>query len=271
MTTLFFIGIFILVPLAHAQKKVFENIGLVENNIWYSSYPFLEGEKIKIFSLVFNSGRDDFQGRVEFYDNTNSIGVTDFMVPRGSSAQEVSVVWTPNAGDHTITAEIIDAFLVKTPGAPEKVDIKQKRTGQSTISVDFDTDSDGVGNMSDADDDNDGRSDQAEMEKGTNPLKKDEHDGVLEEHDTVDVVKGAKSVLGAIDQFRVRQGRKVELARKNLNSRQDVPPSSFTKARGAGFLALDAIFNYRILFYIVFASALYLIYKMLLHRKHRRK
>src|SRR3989338_5661631 len=49
---------------AYAQSS---NAGFVPGNIWYSLDPFLEGDKIKIYTLIFNPDPRELSGTVIFF------------------------------------------------------------------------------------------------------------------------------------------------------------------------------------------------------------
>jgi len=56
---------------AYAQSS---NAGFVPGNIWYSLDPFLEGDKIKIYTLIFNPDPRELSGTVVFFDNSVFLG-----------------------------------------------------------------------------------------------------------------------------------------------------------------------------------------------------
>lgn len=99
-----------------------QNIGLVEHTIWYSKDPFYEGDTIKIYTLLYNSGTQAVSGTVEFYDGKVILGKKDIIIPP-DSAKDISVSWTVTAGEHSISAKFLNPTItVKGKQEPIIVD-----------------------------------------------------------------------------------------------------------------------------------------------------
>lgn len=175
--TLFFIlGSF---SSAYAADAPIKNAGFVPANIWYSKDPFFDGEKIRIYTIIFNGSTYDLEGTVEFLDSGVLIGKTTFSLSGGSRVRDVWIDWKATAGKHTITARIINTTGSVAGGKKAPITIDNAETGKSERDIDLDTDGDGVGNRDDLDDDGDGISDVDELRNGTDPLKVDTNgDGV---------------------------------------------------------------------------------------------
>ena len=110
------------------------NAGFIPSNIWYSKDPFEDGDKIKIYTLIFNPDDRELSGTVVFYDKTVLLGKKSFAVaPKG--VKDVSIDWTVSAGDHTIFATIENAKFLISPGKYEDAVISENKTAESTHSV----------------------------------------------------------------------------------------------------------------------------------------
>jgi len=177
LTTIVFIFLFALPFLSHfgycIAEVAYNNLGFLQNGIWYSKDPFFSGDKVRIYSAVFNSSANDLIGKVEFFDNGNSLGLTDFSVTGGGKIKDVWLDFIPTEGTHKISAKIVEAKISRVSQTPETITITNTQTGADERFIDIDTDKDGVGNQQDPDDDNDTFSDEEEISLGMDPLKKD--------------------------------------------------------------------------------------------------
>lgn len=161
------------VSIALAETAVFKNIGFPQKGIWYSKDPFFSNDKIKIYSAIYNSSQYELLGTVEFYDNDKGIGKVDFSVAGWGKIKDVWIDWQATAGNHKISAKIIEAKILKSGSTAETVVLGNNQTGVDERFIDVDADNDLIGNTIDDDDDNDGRTDEKEIQQGTDPLKKD--------------------------------------------------------------------------------------------------
>ncbi|MFA4890107.1 MAG: hypothetical protein WC587_00515 [Candidatus Paceibacterota bacterium] len=128
-------GIIILCHGATAEAKTYSSLGFAQNGIWYSTDKFLEGDKIKIYSAVFNSSAYDLLGAVEFFDNEISIGKSGFYVGGEGKIKEVGIDWTAVKGQHKISAKIIEAKIRMADGQEEAIILENSQTGVSDIFV----------------------------------------------------------------------------------------------------------------------------------------
>ncbi|HNW71889.1 MAG TPA: hypothetical protein PKZ36_03290 [Candidatus Paceibacterota bacterium] len=125
--------IFSLFPL----QKVFaetENIGIIPANIWYSEDPFEEGQKVKIYTVVYNPSDKQLSGTVVFFDDDVFLGKKDFSVA-SKSIKDVSIDWTVTVGDHIIFAKIENAKFLISEGKYEEVYIAENKTEESKRTV----------------------------------------------------------------------------------------------------------------------------------------
>lgn len=167
------------VSFSYAAQQPIKNVGFVPANIWFSKEPFFAGEKVRIYTIIFNGSSYDLEGAVEFLDNGVLIGKTNFSLSSDGRVRDVWIDWEATGGKHAITARIIGATASSASGVKSSVVLDNTETGKSERDVDMDTDGDNVGNTEDQDDDEDGISDVDELRSGTNPLKKDtDGDGI---------------------------------------------------------------------------------------------
>ena len=146
------------------------NTGFLSGNIWYSKDPFFAGEKIRIYTAVFNSSQHDIKGNATFYVNGVAIDSVPFSVEKAGNIQRIWIDWTPGEGSYSIVAKIIEARNVLPNGSEELITTSNFETKESQAVVDLDTDKDGVGNTVDDDIDGDGFSNSQELSVGTDPL-----------------------------------------------------------------------------------------------------
>ena len=125
--------IFSLIPIQKLLAQV-TSVGFVPGNIWYSKSPFEEGDKVKIYTFVFNSDSREFSGTVVFFDKTVLLGKKEFTIA-GKTANDISIDWTVTAGDHTVFAKIEDAKFLLTNGKYEQIYIAENETEKSLTTV----------------------------------------------------------------------------------------------------------------------------------------
>ena len=130
LVVLFFV-LFLLPINSYAQSS---NAGFVQGNIWYSKDPFEEGDKIKIYTLIFNPDQKELSGMVSFFDKTTLLGSKNFSVP-ATTAKDVSISWTATVGDHTIFAKIENAKFLLVNGQYQKISLAENQTENSERAV----------------------------------------------------------------------------------------------------------------------------------------
>lgn len=251
LTTTLLLALFFLVfstHLAYAQSAAIRNIGFIPGNIWYSEDPFFAGNKIRVYTVVFNSSPNDLLGIIEFYDNSTLLGKKDFSLAGGGKTRNVWIDWMAKEGDHKISAKITNATLSIAGGKEESITLANNQTGENQTFVDIDTDGDGIGNQKDTDDDNDGLTDAEEKEAGTDPLKSDtDGDGIpdgededptipaeetpsvtenikkrIEKNVSPAVIKSTRSIIRKVEEFREASSEKAAIkvreAKRELES-----------------------------------------------------
>ncbi len=111
-----------------------QNAGFVPGSIWYSKDPFEEGDKIKIYTLIFNPDKRELSGTVLFFDKTTLLGKKDFAIAT-QTAKDLSINWTVDAGSHSIRAEIQNAKFLLSPGKYEAAKLAESETKADTRTV----------------------------------------------------------------------------------------------------------------------------------------
>lgn len=110
------------------------NTGFVSENIWYSKDPFEEGDKIKIYTFIFNPDIRELSGTVIFFDKTVLLGKKDFIIS-SKKASDISINWTVTAGDHTIFGKIENAKFLISKGKYEEIYLTENETEKSSRTI----------------------------------------------------------------------------------------------------------------------------------------
>src|SRR3989338_4089878 len=110
------------------------NAGFVPANIWYSQDPFEEGDKVKIYTVIFNPDSRQLSGSVIFFDNSVFLGKKDFTA-EAKSVKDVYLDWTATAGEHGIFGKIENAKFLISPGKYEEVYLAENETSKSARTV----------------------------------------------------------------------------------------------------------------------------------------
>lgn len=110
------------------------NTGFVSGNIWYSEDPFKEGDKVKIYTFIFNPDTRELSGTVIFFDEAVLLGKKDFTIPP-KKASDISIDWTVTAGDHTIFGKIENAKFLISKGKYEEIYLTENETEKSSRTV----------------------------------------------------------------------------------------------------------------------------------------
>ena len=110
------------------------NAGFVPGNIWYSTDPFEEGDKIKIYTLIFNPDARELSGTVIFFDNSVFLGKKDFTAGT-KGIKDVSIDWTTTAGSHSIFGKIENAKFLISKDKYEEVYLAENETSKSSRTV----------------------------------------------------------------------------------------------------------------------------------------
>ncbi|MFM7088999.1 MAG: hypothetical protein ACKOW9_05750 [Candidatus Paceibacterota bacterium] len=110
------------------------NTGFVETNIWYSKESLVEGEKVKVYTLVFNPSNKNFKGTVSFFNKATLLGKKDVTVG-ASTAEAISIDWVVSAGGHEMFAKITNPRFETKPGIYEEALLVNDETEKSIRTV----------------------------------------------------------------------------------------------------------------------------------------
>lgn len=109
LTPLLLVFYFAIFSVGLAEVKVIENSGFVPGNLWFSKVPTAVGEKVQVYTLVWNGSTDDINGTVSFFDNDSVISKQNFVLAGDGSTKILSTVWTAGEGYHKVYAQITDS------------------------------------------------------------------------------------------------------------------------------------------------------------------
>ena len=126
---IFSVAILIFPASLSAQEKI-ENVGFMPGNIWYSKDPFFAGDNISIYTIVFNSGTDEFSGTVLFYDSDKLLGKVPISLGANGQFKSVSIEWKALPGYHKIFAVIKTPKLIRE-GISSPVIIGNEKSDES--------------------------------------------------------------------------------------------------------------------------------------------
>ena len=125
--------IFSIIPIKNIFAQI-PNVGFIPSNIWYSVDPFGEGDKIKIYTLLYNPDNRELSGTVIFFDSTTLLGQKSFKIAP-KAVKDLSIDWTVTSGDHTIFAKIENAKFLNSNGSYEEVYLAENKTEESKRDV----------------------------------------------------------------------------------------------------------------------------------------
>lgn len=128
--------IFFATPVFSAGPAI-DNAGFVRSNIWYSKDPFYAGDKIRIYTVIYNGSPYDLSGEVEFLDNNALIGKTDFALSNGGRVRDLWIDWKATEGKHAITARFA-GVVADGPNGKETAILGNAEAGKSEVVVELD-------------------------------------------------------------------------------------------------------------------------------------
>lgn len=190
-----------------AAEEILKNVGFLPSNIWYSKDPFFAGDKIRVYTVIFNGSDSDLEGQVEFYDNGVSIGKTDFSLAGGGRIRDIWINWMATGGNHTISAKIINP-KISAPGEAERpIVIANAETGTNERTVDFDINKNGIADSKEIVKNAIATGESVILSKIDNVVKK-----VNEFVPVKPVIETVKAKVEVVDDFREAQEKKVSSA-----------------------------------------------------------
>ena len=97
--------------------ETLSNTGLVPGNVWFSKDPFYSGDKVRIYTVIFDGSEKDLRGDINFLDGNSLLCTNSFLVLAGRPT-EAWCDWTVSLGDHSININIA-RVKASLPGEPE--------------------------------------------------------------------------------------------------------------------------------------------------------
>lgn len=267
------------VSFAHASELPISNAGFVQSNIWYSKDPFYTGDKVRIYTVIFNGSAYDLTGAVEFLDNGTSLGKTNFSLSGSGRAQDLWVDWKASGGSHTITARLVNV-IADGPNGKQAVLLPNTETGRSERMIDVDPAVKEAQAKLEA---------QKVAEAGTQALGKvDSAMQTVKDVVPVPIKVGVSAGVNSIEKFRLSEGYQLRLAKEQkskeidaitarakianaptgsakkettvLDTVSNVAEKPFAYAMFAAVGALQFIFEWRVVFYGII---LYVVYRVI--------
>lgn len=181
MKHIFLCALLLLCSIPYTSEAADIHAGFVQG-IWYATEPVVVHVPNRIYVAVRNNTKADLTGTIYFTDNNSPIGSSPISVLAGRLV-EAWIDWTPTEGTHTVATRLGDVEIHEIGKEPQSVTIAGM-TVQDNVTVDQDTDHDGLGDKTDLDDDNDNVSDTIEIQNGTNPLKAEDTKELTHSKDT---------------------------------------------------------------------------------------
>ena len=214
------------------------DLSVSESEVWFTNSVFLEGSSTRIWASVHNNSNVDLLGTVRFTTKEVLIGSDQPISIMAGKTDEVFVDWSPPSfGSYTITVTVIPW----ESGA----DNSSNNTVQKTITVEQDTDHDGIVNVSDPDRDGDNIINEEDVfplnrleskdsdgdGKGNNEDTDDDNDGTLDIEDQLpedslytkdqDGDGVADEIDGDVDGDELSNEKEIELTSDPKNSDTD--------------------------------------------------
>ncbi len=115
--------------------SVFSNGGIIPSTIWYSKEPLVEGDTVKIHTVVYNNEPQNLYGTVFFMDGEVLLGKKDFKA-LPDTISDVSIDWLVTAGNHAISANIENPHIIDSSGKSQTITITKSETSESKQFVD---------------------------------------------------------------------------------------------------------------------------------------
>lgn len=207
----FFVLLFLLSPLPARAA----GIGFVNSSgIWFSSEPAFGGIPVKAYTVVLNNDYRKLTAVIAFIDNGTEFARTTIDVLQ-DDARQITVIWTPTAGTHTVAAKFISAVVIDVNGNTKELNASEIGNLAAPISrtsvIDNDSDRDGLG-------------DHDEISTyGTSPTKFDTDDDALSDKSEIFTYKTDPKNANT-DGDSMNDGDEVHVGRNPLVKDDPTPP-----------------------------------------------
>lgn len=112
-----------------------ETVSFASSPLWLSTTRAIEGDSIKVSTVVTKNGTSAVSGSVTFFANDTAIGSSDFSLSAQTGGAIVAVSWVPKAGEYRISAKMTKASIARN-GKNENVTTSATIAAQETLRVD---------------------------------------------------------------------------------------------------------------------------------------
>lgn len=207
--------VFILLILLSPLTVHAAGIGFVNSSgIWFSSEPAFASIPVKAYTVVLNNDFKKLTATIQFIDNGSEFARTTVEVLQ-DDARQITVIWTPTTGTHTIAAKFVSATVIDFNGNTKILSATEISNLAEPISrttvIDSDSDHDGLG-------------DHDEISTyGTSPTKFDTDDDALGDKDEIFKYKTDPKNANT-DGDSMNDGDEVHVGRNPLVKDDPAPP-----------------------------------------------
>jgi hypothetical protein len=119
------------------------DLSISDSDLFLSKNVSFEGDTVRIYARIFNTGDVDVSANVVFSDGKKEIGNAQPISLKPNTYDDVWIDWKPAKGDYTISAKI------NAVNPPDETTDNNKAVLQSVF-VDTDTNKNGIGDIKDA-------------------------------------------------------------------------------------------------------------------------
>lgn len=113
-----------------ARAETIGNTGFVPGAVWLAHSPVYAHEAVQLYTVIFNGSGQTISGIAEFFDGTSPIGSQNFSMSADTHTKELSIAWTPTAGEHTLSVKLRDTSFAR--GSETVPALPAYSTGQTT-------------------------------------------------------------------------------------------------------------------------------------------
>ncbi len=239
---------FLLFPFAISAQTI--PAGFPEGSVWLSKMQPVAGEEVQLYAPIYNSSATDIEGTAVFSIDGSIVGTVPFSVDAGETLIK-SVEWEAKIGTHTVTVSLENAHNAKTS---EPVTLKHAAGSEVQIIVD------------------------PKPKTVSEALIEDANDYIRESSPAVATVV---TTISEVTEGLRQDGINYLESKLVTNSSDDPKPvvlgastykDPVTQVASAGMLSIAwdgfltfllFIFKWQILFYILLAFVIYLLYKVI--------
>lgn len=249
-----------------------KNAGFAPAVIWYSKDSFFAGNKVRVYTIVFNGSVYTIEGTVEFLDNGKVIDSTNFSLTGGGHVRDVWVPWVPAEGTHAISARIVNATFTDAKGIKQTLTLESAESSASERVVGLDPNrvvESKTATSSQWSTSNIPEAITQAVEMANNAIPEPVKTGVLDKANTVERFRASEAGHFRAErenQRRILDALDISTGTTTSTSSQETKKSSWTLERQFAnfwlflYAGLQYFFQWKILFY---GLSLYLTYRVI--------